>query len=108
MFCGLFAPTACMLVVRLYEQYIEGSSIKEVDSLLERAMEVPLFKSTRRELGIKESDNSLQKFRLALCVMCGETCLHKAWGGGHRTVVFCLESGQLRSLVFLHGGCAYS
>ena len=67
-----FAPSACMQVVRLYEKYVEGSAIKDVQSLLEAAMKVPLFQSTRSELRIEEGDTSLQKFRLVLCVMCGE------------------------------------
>ncbi|CDJ52987.1 hypothetical protein, conserved [Eimeria brunetti] len=66
------AEDACMQVVRLYERYIEGSAIKDVASLHEAAMNVPLFKSTRKQLGIKEDDYSLQKFRLVLCVTCAK------------------------------------
>ncbi|CDJ32101.1 uncharacterized protein EMH_0041910 [Eimeria mitis] len=63
---------ACMQVVRLYEKYIEGSAIKDVLTLYESAMKVPLFASTRSELGLKEDETSLQKFRLTLCVMCAK------------------------------------
>ncbi|CDJ33887.1 uncharacterized protein EMH_0086170 [Eimeria mitis] len=63
---------ACVQVVRLYEKYIEGSAIKDVLTLYESAMKVPLFASTRSELGLKEDETSLQKFRLTLCVMCAK------------------------------------
>ncbi|CDI85726.1 hypothetical protein, conserved [Eimeria praecox] len=63
---------ACMQVVRLYEKYIQGSAIKDVETLHEAAMKVPLFSATRQELGIQEDDRSLQKFRLALCVTCAK------------------------------------
>lgn len=65
---------ACQSVVRLYHKYIEGAEFKDVESLHEAAMAVPLFRQTRKELRIDEADVSLQQFRLSLCVVCGEMC----------------------------------
>lgn len=58
--------------MRLYNKYIQGAEIKDVKTLHEEAMAVPLYRETRKELQIDQKDISMQQFRLALCVTCGE------------------------------------
>ncbi|KAL8432169.1 hypothetical protein ACSSS7_004781 [Eimeria intestinalis] len=62
---------ACHTLMRLYYKYIEGKALKDVDTLYEEAMKIPLFRKTRQELRLEEKDLSMQSFRLALCVTCG-------------------------------------
>ncbi|XP_026192699.1 uncharacterized protein LOC34621071 [Cyclospora cayetanensis] len=62
----------CLKLVQLYERYIEGSQIKDVEALHEQAVAIPLFKHTRSQLRIKDGDISLQTFRLALCITCAK------------------------------------
>ncbi|CDJ41633.1 hypothetical protein, conserved [Eimeria tenella] len=63
---------ACLKVVRLYNKYIQGAEIKDVKTLHEEAMAVPLYRETRKELQIDQKDISMQQFRLALCVTCAK------------------------------------
>ncbi|OEH75981.1 hypothetical protein cyc_04551 [Cyclospora cayetanensis] len=68
----------CLKLVQLYERYIEGSQIKDVEALHEQAVAIPLFKHTRSQLRIKDGDISLQTFRLALCITCAASPLTKS------------------------------
>ncbi|KAL8269738.1 hypothetical protein Esti_006337 [Eimeria stiedai] len=63
---------ACHTLMRLYYKYIEGKAMKDVDTLHEEALQVPLFRKTREELRLDEGDQTMQSFRLVLCVTCAK------------------------------------